>query len=523
MLILNGEGTVAHMCGPEGSTAGAELGGLGKATCDASDVFIAKIFTAGQVGATLGPFWLGTLIDRVGPRAGALLCSTMIVVGLAVVAIGMQEQGQAAEILLPIGFCIAGMFGSGIQFTAFHIANLFEDAHGTVTAIMSAAFGVSSLIFPVVHAVWEATGASGASVFWGLAIIDIVFVVYSSQLPTHSFELGDTVEFRGGKGFVRLSGDDEAHSSGSSTSEADSSLAKLSGATPVKIQTPVTTPFGEGICSEIRRSDGVRIVQFPWGTAFMQPSSVRPAPETPATETEGSTSRVRAMTVRHGQALREQLSSRDFLMISALLTFAFWRLNFYLASANVRLKLIGGIDAGNDFTAIFSWIAPFGALSAPFSGYLMDKTGLWAVLLLTTVLSTIHSVVVLIPVLELQIVAFVTYTLALETLFAWFFTTIGRVFGYAYFGTLSGVAFLVMGSAITPGPAVVDGLLASESPEPIAAFRIADTVLLCLSLPMMAYVVYLRRWERRNTTLASPESSSTALKSMEEPVDVVIR
>uniref|UniRef100_A0A7S1G570 Major facilitator superfamily (MFS) profile domain-containing protein n=1 Tax=Bicosoecida sp. CB-2014 TaxID=1486930 RepID=A0A7S1G570_9STRA len=534
VLILNGEGTVAHLCDAGDAADGDASVAASPVTCPRSDVFIATIFTVGQVGATAGPIALGTLIDRIGPRYGALLCASLVVVGLMLVATGLDSKGEDAEMLLPVGFALVGAFGSGVQFTAFHIANVFEEYHGTVTSCMSAAFGVSSLIFPLMQTVWSSSGWSGATVFWAVAIMDIAWVLYATQLPMESFELGDTVEYKLGRGFYRVrsgeasSIEDKADGEGSSEGGGDTvngstattdldmkvvvadvedgaaATAAAVAASGVAIGSRVRTPYGDGTKRE-RRADGVFVVALSYGTAYLQPAAVAPVLSNGVANGGAQTkpglkkskSLVRALSQRPERTLKQQLLSTDFLFVTAFLVFSFWRLNFYLASANVRLKLLGGEAEGNDFTEIFSWVAPFGALSAPLSGRLLDRVGLFAVALLTTLLSTIHGVVVLVPSLPLQIAAFVTYTLGLETLFAWFFTAIGRQFGYKYFGTLSGIAFVAMGLAIVPGPSVVDGLLAATDVTPQEAFRITDMVLLCLSPFMLAYCCYLRSWELR--------------------------
>lgn len=87
------------------------------------------------------------------------------------------------------------------------------------------------------------------------------------------------------------------------------------------------------------------------------------------------------------------------------------------------------------------------------AGTAYDRLGVFWAMLLVTVLGVVHSAVVLVPVIEVQPVAFLTYTLQQEGIFAIILARIMAVYGPEKFGVLAGMIFLlgaVCALAVTP-------------------------------------------------------------------------
>jgi len=110
------------------------------------------------------------------------------------------------------------------------------------------------------------------------------------------------------------------------------------------------------------------------------------------------------------------------------------------------------------YLSLLGWIAPLGAVAAPMAGYAYDVLGAFAATSLVFVLGCIHSVCAIIPVLELQPVTFLSYSLQQEAIFAVILARILDVMGSHRFGIMAGLLFAI-GSlcaiVVTPSTALV--------------------------------------------------------------------
>jgi len=118
LLLLNGERTFEALCDGS-STLGAD------GTCDESDLKLNLIFTVSSTSYGAAPIVLGMVIDRYGPRTMCVLSSAFLSVGFLLVTVSSYPDFD----LFMVGFVLIATFGVGVQFSCFHVANLFPKRH----------------------------------------------------------------------------------------------------------------------------------------------------------------------------------------------------------------------------------------------------------------------------------------------------------------------------------------------------------------------------------------------------------
>lgn len=136
VLILRKEGIYAENCA---------CGSF----CAKQKEQLALISTVGFASAIGSRLFIGLFMDRQGPKTTALLCSAICLSGFLILASSddktMSTNFLPAWILLSLG-------GSGLHLTGFHFTNLFSgDGKKKASAGISAAFGASSAIFPIMQ------------------------------------------------------------------------------------------------------------------------------------------------------------------------------------------------------------------------------------------------------------------------------------------------------------------------------------------------------------------------------------
>ena len=136
VLILRQEGTFSESCGC-GSFCSREKEQL---------AFISTIGFAVAIGSRL---FIGLFLDSQGPKSTAIICSGISLSGTLLLA--STPKDELAIRILPAWILLC-FGGSGLHLSGFHFTNLFrgEDKKAASAAI-SAAFGASSMIFPVMQ------------------------------------------------------------------------------------------------------------------------------------------------------------------------------------------------------------------------------------------------------------------------------------------------------------------------------------------------------------------------------------
>ena len=136
LLILRKEGTYAESCAC-GSFCSKEKEQL---------AFISTIGFAIAIGSRL---FIGLFLDSQGPKCTALMCSFVSFSGVLLLAVNPMDNLR--DIFMP-AWVLLSLGGSGLHLSGFHFTNLFKrDGKETASAAISAAFGASSAVFPIMQ------------------------------------------------------------------------------------------------------------------------------------------------------------------------------------------------------------------------------------------------------------------------------------------------------------------------------------------------------------------------------------
>ena len=134
LLILRKEGTYSESCAC-GSFCAKEKENL---------AFISTFGFAVAIGSRL---FIGLFLDSQGPKTTALVCSTVSLAGAILLAVTPNEN--LSDTCFP-DWMLLSLGGSGLHLSGFHFTNLFKgDGKKAASAGISAAFGASSAVFPI--------------------------------------------------------------------------------------------------------------------------------------------------------------------------------------------------------------------------------------------------------------------------------------------------------------------------------------------------------------------------------------
>eukprot|EP00306_Pavlova_sp_CCMP459_P015150 CAMPEP_0185209092 /NCGR_PEP_ID=MMETSP1140-20130426/63173_1 /TAXON_ID=298111 /ORGANISM="Pavlova sp., Strain CCMP459" /LENGTH=259 /DNA_ID=CAMNT_0027776841 /DNA_START=9 /DNA_END=787 /DNA_ORIENTATION=- len=103
-----------------------------------------------------------------------------------------------------------------------------------------------------------------------------------------------------------------------------------------------------------------------------------------------------------------------------------------------QLELKG--DDSGDALRVYSAIFAISAVATPFAGLGIDKYGFPLAMLIVNTMLGVSYAVLIVPALEVQLVAYVLYSVGRVCLWAIMFSFVGAVFGFVHYGKLAGGA-----------------------------------------------------------------------------------
>lgn len=135
--------------------------------------------------------------------------------------------------------------------------------------------------------------------------------------------------------------------------------------------------------------------------------------------------------------LRSQLKSTEFIVFAVFFCIGLLRFSYYIGSIDAQLTWLGQVN-GN-YSIIFGSILPFGIFSTPFIGMLIDSKGLTSGFVVIYFFKFLHSILTMVPNLNVQIAGMVCFAIFRGCFFATcsaylidtFGLKMGKVFGAA--------------------------------------------------------------------------------------------
>ncbi|RLN48774.1 hypothetical protein BBJ29_008918 [Phytophthora kernoviae] len=363
-------------------------------TCVTQENRLNLIFAVASVAMNAGALPVGMLLDRVGPRVTIACAAIIEVSGLTLLALADSQQ---FDVFVPAYLLIA--FGGCITMMASYPASFLIMRYQTaILAAISCLFDGSSVMFLVLYAIHEHFGLLRRELFLGLAVVAaamyllLIFLWGLNEKSLHS-------------------------------------LRK-----PRVEKTNVSTPQHEQLLVNGKANDTV------YGSVEVEQKTPK-IPHTPQLNDEAA---LRLVDV----PISKQMKSFEFAYIVLYAAVQVLRATIYIGTANKLLENYGDREHGYLYTKVFSFVLPLGFLFVPSIDYLVETRGLSKALLFTNVLGVIYNVLVLIPNLPLQCVAFFIFTSYRAFLYAIMSAFTAKTFGLKNLGSLMGIIFSI-GSVIS--------------------------------------------------------------------------
>lgn len=249
--------------------------------------------------------------------------------------------------------------------------------------------------------------------------------------------------------------------------------------------------------------EGVDAAQIVVAQSVVSVSLVTPLPPG-AAAAAAAPARVHDVAVED-RSLVGQVSSREFLFAVLFMCCNILRTNVYLGANKDLLESYGDRDWNYAFAATFGVALPFSALFAPCVASAMVRLGFLRSFHVVNLLGFVFVAVVLVPVLEIQPLAFLAFSFYRAMLFSTQCAWHARKFGPHNVGRIHGLVFLVAGGANSlqqPAIAYTHASLAGD-------VRPLFIGLLALSLPSVALVFGCRRRIPARDEIAREEAQHT--------------
>lgn len=246
---------------------------------------------------------------------------------------------------------------------------------------------------------------------------------------------------------------------------------------------------------------GFSVYALPLGSSFlMEETEEKPRKDDPVNNSGLSNS-----------SAFKQMRSLEYIMLLLWFSICLTLYQYYIATIGFQLEAKG--DASGHYTGLFSPIYASAAFFSPFGGSLADYFGIGATQALATV-SFAFSMFILSSSwggLNGQVIGMVIFALSTCQIFGMYNTNIGKRFGYANFGTLSGVGLLICGIL-----GLFQCVLISWA---VSGFEtVIDFCCGVILLLLLPYCFWLRTQERNGT----PKLSTKAVPSSEEEVPLLV-
>mmetsp|Transcript_32067 Transcript_32067/g.42289 ORF Transcript_32067/g.42289 Transcript_32067/m.42289 type:complete len:465 (+) Transcript_32067:314-1708(+) len=366
------------------------------------------IFTASCCISFISPFFLGILLDWVGPRVCNTLAQLMISGGL--VLFGLSDKNF--NYFLP-AMCLVAAGGPGVQCSVIHLSNLFPRSKSSITAVITGAFALSFTVFLIFNEMWRA-GAGYQQIFIGYSWYSMIYVVLSLIIwPDRPFSDEDALA-------------EIIETDGETTDDEDDTLKKIKMPEVFDITTlnislaPPTPTLSEYTGRRIPRSNKEkrrlrRII------------------------------RAKARKNLKQRSFWRQLRSGPFIRLSLLfIPCTFWA-NTYIGTLGVMLgdQSFIPVSKQDPAAALLTELMTAGTLCTPVAGYLMDRAGFPLTAIFILLNSIIWAAAQLFETTSALYVGFVAYSIFRTMLFTYYFAKLADSLGFRFFGVLSGTTFFL--------------------------------------------------------------------------------
>ena len=409
--------------------------------------YIQYIYVMAIFANSMGPLFLGIILDSYGPRACSIVSTLIIALGSLLFAVSDVHGFN----YFAVGMCMISFGGSGVQSAIIHLSNLFPRWKASMTATITGCFQLSFLVFLMFESLWKNYGFTFSQLFMAYSSACLVSAIvafllwpdtaldYDQQMTIlHPSDNDFTSENIDEKGFTQIRLPSGMLKSSEITLSYRNQENSVS-ASPNRKE--LSKFFGDGDSNSGNlKSEDIRAVDVITNEM--------------AHLTHFDEWCKESACVDHGEvldpivlSLEQHLTSKVFIRLNIFFCiFSFWA-NFYVGTATTQLgdMKIVPFDQMSEYGDKLTILMTAGVLVIPIVGWLMDYCGYPVTMLVTIVFAIIWAFLLCLSNPVYIYASFAAYALFRTFLYTFLFSYIADRLGFKFFGILVGILFAVAG------------------------------------------------------------------------------
>ncbi|KAK3265064.1 hypothetical protein CYMTET_26227 [Cymbomonas tetramitiformis] len=440
-IILRREGVYAEYCDEPVSNASDVSEAQEKPECEEQSIRLNLIYSVGSAILPFAITFVGPVLDVLGPYRTHLGGCVAFAGGSILLGFSNSHSFDA---FIPAVVILS--FGAGAIFLSqFQIADHFPVQYGFIHSLINSAFDSSTVVFLVFNVIHR-QGISRYSLFMGYALVIVGYgllrlvvwppPLFPARLPDLAAEVTENIEHDD----IQLELPQLGCTETKVAAEAAGIIVGCDISPAAGVQREPKGPAGHKLLAEAPQA----------AAGAVEPALLAAVP-CPIEET------VEASRIEVGRSTFRALDISELPLASQLRTPQFWWFTAWMAITVLRtcfelgtiydqmLWRTGSVEEAEKQTALFNLLILTSAVFTPAVGYILDRRGLGDAFMLINSLGIICYGILLVPVLELQPVGFILFSIFRAFNFAAATAYVGGVFGRGSFGRIYGLASMSSG------------------------------------------------------------------------------
>lgn len=394
--------------------------------CEEQQRKFSLVYNVASTVMAFASFFSGLFVDKMGPvwasvASGACVGAGLLMFGTA----GDEELGEFifSSTLTAIG-------GSLILLNSFTLGYVLDQKHmPLVLSAVNCLFDASGVTFLAVYLIYTHLKVSRKDIFLGMSIIAMVLLVTQAVL----WWLIEPELIKKKEAVFR-----ETENSGKDNPLVPESGRKLSDSDEGQEETE----------TEEGATEMTAISSIPQEDPDANTTPLGDSSPKDSTSRRSLTKKMSSRTVleKHSTYWLKELQSRAFIFIVIFGSMQFFRVNTMFGIILDILKYLGDEDTGYLYTQIFVAVMPLGFLCVPVIDYNLKRFGLVNTFYTIIFWGCAYGACVMIPVLEVQVLTFIFFTIFRAYLFSVMAYYSVHRFGPINSGRIYGLAISMAGT-----------------------------------------------------------------------------
>lgn len=380
--------------------------------CNEQDLRLNYMFTLSTVITNAAALPVGALLDRIGPKYTSLIGAMIFALGN--LSFPLDYRSGWIDTYF-IGYICLAIGGPLIFLSSFHLSNTFPTQAGLILSCVTGAFDASSIPYLIYDLLYDKAGPiSLKAFFWSYAIVPVLLVIFQLTLaPSQSYQRDDFF------GEHAASRHHQEPSSGNSVSGSE--------------EDGLISPTIAGSLQDESTARGLE--------AHLANSSGK------AGGMKGELDRDRIVGVMFDRTAGDQIASAWFCTIAFFLCIYMARINYYIQTVFQQLLFyLEDYGLARAITRTFTVLLPLGGIAGiPFVGYLLDHRTTFEASVVVLVCGVVYGVLGMVRHVAAQTISIAIFVFLRPLMYTFVGDYCGKVFGFATFGTVYGLANSVAG------------------------------------------------------------------------------